>query len=130
MKCVRIDSVRTHTNGAGAAAEGDMSIYNLENSHLIVFDRRSPQINNSRRQPHMFPCVRTRRQAYKCTRTQNTQLLLRFFDSSINQVVNNVSFQLDCNSFCSGLNVKTSSLVNQQVFESILESQKDFTDHP
>lgn len=57
--CVPIDSVLTHKRvaAATAAAEGDMSIYNLGNSHLIVFDRGSLQINNSRRQPHM--CIYT-----------------------------------------------------------------------
>lgn len=36
-----------------------MSIYNLENSHLIVFDRRSPQINKSSRQPQTCACICT-----------------------------------------------------------------------
>lgn len=62
--CAPIDSVWAHKR---AAAEGDMSIYNLENSHLIVFDRRSLQINKSTRHPHVF--IHTYEEANKHTYT-------------------------------------------------------------
>lgn len=67
VKCVRLSIGCKHANGAGAARGGDMSIYNLENSHLIVFDRRSPRINNGRGRPHMSTRTRT---GEKATRTQ------------------------------------------------------------
>lgn len=70
--CVRsLIQCRNTQLGQEAAAGGGMSIYNLEHSHLIVFDRRSPQINKSSRQPQMCTCKRTtRRQPYKHTHTR------------------------------------------------------------